>query len=100
QLDVCFMSVPTSVLRRHDHPRRDRRRLVPVSVDRHARIDSHPSSPPRSRFDLRITWGIGNGHPISPALCLPPQTTGRGTSTCSDPVPLISSVLARCYGAW
>src|SRR5690606_24409225 len=48
QLDVYVMPVLTPVLRWHYHPRRDWRRLVPVSVDRHARIDSHPALPPLS----------------------------------------------------
>src|SRR5690606_5416068 len=41
------MPVQTPVHRRHYHPRRDRRHLVPVTVDRHARLASHPSAPHR-----------------------------------------------------
>src|SRR5690606_33928405 len=70
------MPVLTPVLRRHYHPRRDRRRLVPVSVDRHARIDSHPSSPPRSRFD--------------PPHHLPQKGTSSGFQSLSSAPPLWS----------
>src|SRR5690606_19776464 len=61
QLDVCVSTGMTPGLRRHYHPRRDWRRLVPVSVDRHARIDSHPSSPPAY---LLCAWRILHLRPV------------------------------------